>query len=140
VVAALVVSHWFIDWIVHVPDLPLTPWGGARNGLGLWRSIAATVAVEVPLFIAGTAVYVATTRARNRKGSIGFWGFIAFLLVAYVGNIGQAPPNVTAIAITALLGTAISLLWMWWFDRNRELRGFGAGESVAAASSAARRP
>ena len=140
VVAALVVSHWFIDWIVHVPDLTLTPWGASRNGLGLWRSIAATLAVEVPLFIAGTAVYVATTRARNRKGSIGFWGFIAFLLVAYVGNIGQAPPNVTAIAITALLGTAISLLWMWWFDRNRELRGFGAGESAAAASPTAGRP
>src|ERR1700730_11956079 len=32
--ALLVVSHWVLDAIVHRPDLPLTPWGSTRVGLG----------------------------------------------------------------------------------------------------------
>jgi hypothetical protein len=38
VIAALVLSHWLLDAIVHVPDLPLSPAGDARIGLGLWNS------------------------------------------------------------------------------------------------------
>jgi hypothetical protein len=25
--AALVISHWLLDFVTHRPDLPLTPWG-----------------------------------------------------------------------------------------------------------------
>src|SRR3954447_26978834 len=32
VIAALVVSHWALDWITHRPDLPLWP-GGPLEGL-----------------------------------------------------------------------------------------------------------
>ena len=35
VLAALVVSHWLLDLLVHLPDLPLSPGGAARLGLGL---------------------------------------------------------------------------------------------------------
>ena len=120
--AALVLSHWVLDWITHRPDLPLAPGTAAHYGLGLWRSVVWTVVVEGALFIAGLALYVAATRARNRKGSVGLWGFVAFLLLAYVGNLGSVPPSVAAIAVTALIGTALSLVWIWWFDRNREPR------------------
>ena len=50
------------------------------------------------------------------------WAFVAFLLLAYLGNLGQVPPGVTAVAVVGLLGSAISLLWIWWFDRNRDVR------------------
>ena len=43
---AIVVSHWFLDWIVHRPDLPLYPGEAARHGLGLWNSMPATMAIE----------------------------------------------------------------------------------------------
>ena len=35
VIGFAVVSHWALDLVVHVPDLPLYP-GGTRVGLGLW--------------------------------------------------------------------------------------------------------
>ena len=41
VIAALVVSHWFLDLVVHRPDLPLAPGHEARLGLGLWNSLPA---------------------------------------------------------------------------------------------------
>ena len=35
VVGLLVVSHWVLDFVTHVPDMPLYP-GGPKVGLGLW--------------------------------------------------------------------------------------------------------
>src|SRR4029079_10469768 len=36
VVAALVISHWVLDFITHRPDMPLFPGGGPKLGLSLW--------------------------------------------------------------------------------------------------------
>src|SRR5690348_3794954 len=47
IVGLLVPSHWLLDVVVHVPDLPLYPGGSARLGFGLWRNPAATAAVEL---------------------------------------------------------------------------------------------
>ena len=34
----LVLSHWILDLIVHIPDLPLYPGESPKVGLGLWNS------------------------------------------------------------------------------------------------------
>lgn len=122
VAAGLVLSHWVLDWVTHRPDLQFAPGVDARTGLGLWSSVPATVIVEGALFAAGLGVYLSTTRARNRKGSIGLWAFVAFLVLAYAGNLGQVPPGPTAIAAVGLLGGFVLLVWAWWLDRNREVR------------------
>lgn len=44
-----VVSHWFLDLVVHRPDLPLYP-GSAKFGFGAWNSIPATLLIESVLF------------------------------------------------------------------------------------------
>jgi hypothetical protein len=113
----------------------LAPGAGARAGLGLWSSVPATLAVEGALFVAGLGLYLATTRARNRKGTIGLWAFVAFLLLGYLGSLGQVPPGVTVVAVTGLAASAISIPWIWWFDRNREaVRGdLGTGPGPAGA-------
>ena len=120
VIAALVVSHWALDWITHAPDMPLWP-GGPRVGLGLWNFPSATMAVEILMFTAGVAVYGSSTRARDKIGSIGFWSFALFLLAFYIFDSfsGSAPPSVTAIWVSALIATAVVLLWAGWFDRHR---------------------
>jgi len=43
----LVVSHWVLDWVSHVPDMPLYPGGAWRVGLGLWNWPAVTIGVEL---------------------------------------------------------------------------------------------
>ena len=120
VVGALVVSHWVLDWITHRPDLQLAPGLAPRVGLGLWTSAAATIAVEGLLFVAGLAAYARTTRPRDRAGTWGFWGFVAFLLVAYASTLaGGTPPSPRVVAASALIGWAL-ILWIAWFDRHRE--------------------
>jgi hypothetical protein len=122
VVAALVVSHWLLDVIVHVPDLPLSPGGGTMVGLGLWQSKAATMAVEVPIFALGVWLYVRSTRAKDKVGAYGLVGLVGFLALIYVGNLfGDPPPSVTAIA---WVGHAQWLLvaWAYWVDAHRYTR------------------
>ena len=121
VLGLLVVSHWVLDWITHRPDMPLWP-RGPKVGLGLWNSVAGTMVVEIALFVAGVVIYARATRARDRVGSIGFWSLVLLLLGFYLFDSisGAPPPSVTAIWISALIATAIILVWAGWVDRHRD--------------------
>src|SRR5258705_8929028 len=118
VVAALVVSHWVLDWVTHRPDLPLYP-GSAKVGLGLWNSVPATVVVESAMFAVGVWLYARATRATDVIGRRAFAAFVGFLLAAYAANLGPPPPSITALVIAAIAGAAVIILWAWWFDRHR---------------------
>jgi hypothetical protein len=79
--------------------MPLYP-GGAKVGLGLWNSVAATVAIEVVMYGAGLWIYLRATRPRDAIGPWGLLSLAIFLLVAYAANLaGPPPPSVTAIWI-----------------------------------------
>ena len=91
VIAGLVVSHWFLDFITHRPDMPIYP-GGPKIGLGLWNSVAVTTAIEVPMFLAGVWLYARSTRARDGVGRWAFVSLMAALLLIYVANIFSPPP------------------------------------------------
>src|ERR1044071_10418696 len=82
-VAALVVSHWLLDWITHRPDMPVYP-GGAKLGLGLWNSVAATITVETVMFVAGVLVYARMTQPRDAIGRNGLPAFAWFLLLSHL--------------------------------------------------------
>lgn len=119
-IAALVVSHWVLDWVVHRPDLPLFPGDPGRHGLGLWNSVPASLAVEFGLFGAGIVIYLRSTRPRDRTGTYAFWALVAVLVASYLGAaFGPLPPSAEAVAWTGLIGYAM-VAWGWWIDRHRE--------------------
>ena len=120
VIVALVVSHWVLDYVTHRPDMPLYP-GGPKLGLGLWNSVPATVAVEVPLYLVGLWVYRSATRARDTIGRWAFALLAATLLIMYAGNLmSPPPPSVTAIWSVSIVGGLLFLAWAWWADRHRD--------------------
>jgi len=121
-IAALVVSHWVLDWVSHGPDMPLTLHGAARVGLGLWNSIPATVAVESLLLAGGVWVYARSTRARDRIGSAGLWSLVAFLVVVSAANLMGPPPASPAGLAWAAESMWLIVLWGFWIDRHREPR------------------
>ena len=113
------VSHWVLDWITHRPDMPLTPWGTVKLGLGLWNSRPATFAVEGAMFAAGVVLYATGTRSKDRVGAFAFWALVVFLLGSYLGAaFGPSPPVVRTLAWGSL---ALWLLpfWAWWIERHR---------------------
>jgi membrane-bound metal-dependent hydrolase YbcI (DUF457 family) len=120
VVGALVVSHWLLDLPMHRPDLPLWPGSSTRVGLGLWNFVAATLVIELALFAIGIAIYLRTTRARDRIGAWGLWAMLAVLVVIYLGA-SAPPPSERVLALTSL-GLWLFVPWSSWVDRHREPR------------------
>ena len=121
VLGLAVVSHWVLDFVVHRPDLPLYPGGTQLFGMGLWSSVGATLAVELPIFAVGLWLYLRATEATDAVGRWALWGLVGFLIAVYVANLfGAPPPNVTALA---WVGHAQWLLvaWGYWVDRHRRL-------------------
>jgi len=118
-----VISHWFLDLLVHRPDLPLAPEGSTRLGLGLWNSVPATLVLEIGVFSLGLYLYLRSTRAKDRTGSVALWLLVGFLGLVYAGNVfGPPPPSATAIAWA---GQAQWLLvaWAYWVDHHRTAVG-----------------
>lgn len=120
VIGVLVVSHWFLDFVTHRPDMPLYP-GSATIGLALWSSPTATIIVEFLMLLVAVAIYARTTRARDAIGRWGFWGLIALLAVSYVvSTITPTPTTQTALAIGGIIFGWVFVLFGWWVDRHRE--------------------
>lgn len=119
VVAAVVLSHWVLDFVSHGPDMPVLP-DGPYLGLGLWNSVAATVIVEGLMFAAAIGVYVTTTRAVDRVGRWSFAALIAFLSLMYaLSVVAPPPPSERALAYGGLAAWLL-VPWGYWVDRHRQ--------------------
>ena len=117
-VGAAVVSHWFLDVVVHVADLPLAGNDSPKLGLGLWRHLGLSVALELLVLAAGLALYLAR-RSRRHPARPARLALVMVILVGiYVASLlGPPPPSVTAIGV----GDIVLLLVMGalgaWADR-----------------------
>lgn len=115
--AALVLSHWILDLVVHIPDLPLYPGDSIKVGFGLWNSMVLTILTEGLLFVTGTVLYVKAKVLSGQRVTWKFWSIILFLVVIQFMNLtGPPPPGVYAIAWAGQLQW-LFIPWAWWADR-----------------------
>lgn len=127
-VGALVPSHWILDWIAHRPDMPIYP-GGPKFGLGMWYSVPLTLGVEYALYAAGIALYLTSTRAKDKTGTWAFWSLALLLAVFFPLPLFEPPPpSVKAVAWGAI-GMWLTVPWAAWADRHR---GTAPGKSAAS--------
>lgn len=119
VIGTLVLSHWVLDWLVHVPDLPLSPFTTEKAGLGLWQYKLVALGLELLFFGTAVALYLRATMPNNRKGTLVTWSLIIFLVLIQLLNAFGPPP--TAVEPIAYVGLSQWLLvaWAWWADANR---------------------
>jgi hypothetical protein len=120
-VGSLVPTHWLLDFIAHRPDLPIYP-GSTKYGLGMWNSVPLTILAEYLVFVAGIAIYIGVTRAKDRTGNLSLWSLLALLSVIYLGSVfGPPPPTVRLLAESAL-AIWLTVPWAAWADRHRQPR------------------
>jgi membrane-bound metal-dependent hydrolase YbcI (DUF457 family) len=118
--AALVLSHWVLDFISHGPDMPIGL-HGPTLGLGLWYSVPATLIVEFGLLALGAWAYASVTRPRDRTGCWALWIYVTTLGALYAASVaGPPPPSVRAIEISGVLGW-LFIGWAYWIDRHRAI-------------------
>ncbi|GAA4426547.1 hypothetical protein GCM10023188_08730 [Pontibacter saemangeumensis] len=119
VLGLLVISHWFLDLVVHVPDLPLWPGNSPVVGLGLWHSLPGTLLVEGLLFIGGIWLYLRARPAVSKAKTYALWALVVFLVLVYAANVfGPPPTDITAVAWAGQLQW-ILVLWGYWADRKK---------------------
>jgi len=118
--ALVVVSHWFTDLLVHIPDLTLlgTP---PKLGLGLWNQPAIAMPLEIALI--GGALFYYKVRTRAPAGDIRFWILVALLTVAQaIDWFGPKEPVYSlAIPATMLGAYAVLALTAAWAGANRQI-------------------
>ena len=123
--AAVVLSHWFIDLLVHRPDLTLA---GAPPafGFGLWNYPAIEIPLELLFAFGGLWFFVSRTTA---IGAAGRWSpvVLAIGMAALQAVNWLTPQPATVIdpapASTGVLGLfayAVLTLLAWWVARTRQ--------------------
>jgi hypothetical protein len=123
-VGLVVLSHWFLDALVHRPDLPLASGSDVKIGFGLWNSVPGTLLVEIALFALGLGFYGAGSRPVDRVGRYGLWALVVLLFIAYTSTaFGPPPPNATTVAWAGLGGGVLTVALGYWIDRHRSAKG-----------------
>lgn len=118
-VGLAVFSHFWLDTLVHVPDLTIAGEGTTALGLGLWQSLPATLAAELLVLIAGIAVYAARGSRRHPVRPGRLTGLVVVLVAVYLANLfGPTPTDVTTIAVAAIVGLLLLAAFAGWVDRR----------------------
>lgn len=120
VIGLLVLSHWVLDVITHRPDMPITPGDSTRIGFGLWNYPVLAAGLELLLFALGVWLYAGSSKAKNRKGSLGFWALVVFLLAVYAANIFSPPPPSSMAVAWSAQALWLLVAWGFWVDHHRE--------------------
>lgn len=116
--ALVVVSHWFIDLIVHIPDLTLYGMP-PKFGLGLWNHPLIAMPLEI-LLIGGAFLYY-MRRTEAPGGNRRLWVLAALLAFAQaVDWFGPKEPAYSlAVPATMLFAYALLAGTAAWAGANR---------------------
>jgi hypothetical protein len=114
-----IVSHYPLDLLVHVPDLPVFGQDSTKLGLGLWNNPAATLLLELATLAAGMAVYVIFRSRRHPVRAGRLAGLVLLLVALYLGSFyGPPPTSVTLLAVVDIIGLMLLAGFASWVDRR----------------------
>lgn len=115
IVGLAVFSHWVLDLLVHVHDLPL--WDNtAKVGFGLWNAPAIELPLE-GLLLLGAILWCYRDHLSRAIGTFVF-GVIMVALQIYF-FFAPPPPSDKAIAVTAFGSYIVLALVIWWLQDRK---------------------
>jgi hypothetical protein len=100
-VAAVVTSHWFLDLVVHRPDLTLAG-GESRLGFALWNQPLAAYALEVVLVVASVAAAMRTCVSSQSSRRAWLALGLGLVVMQTSASFGPAPASLTGIVLSTL--------------------------------------
>jgi hypothetical protein len=117
--ALAVFSHFVLDLLVHVPDLPVIGQASPKLGLGLWRHMPVAVLLEVLLAVFGLVIYLrAIPLSRARAFIVGAIVVVTAVLTAAGPYIAGPPPGTAVLAVSSL-ATLLLVVLVGFFIEGR---------------------
>jgi len=111
-VGLAVISHWFLDALVHTPDMAVTLDMRSAVGLGLWMRPLLEWAVETGIIVLGWALLRPSTAGRARKRLDILVGALV-VLQALATFVIPTPTSVIAMGASGLAVFA-GATWLAW--------------------------
>ena len=112
---AVVVSHWFLDLLVHVPDLTLAG-SPPKLGFGLWNYPMLEIPLELAITFGALWLYVRAKRPAPLRVAV-LAGVL--LLLQAVNWFGPVEPEVTTgTSLLAFFAYGLATLAAWWMGKS----------------------
>lgn len=121
VVAATVLSHFFLDVIVHRADLPLFGGNSYKFGMGLWNYVITSSLVEILTLVIGLWLYLKSTKGITFGGKYGMIIFTVFLVIMQMASLFMPPPpDIRGFAIFGFVYQLLMIGVVSWLDKKRK--------------------
>lgn len=115
VVAAVVISHWFCDLLMHRPDLTLYGYP-PKLGLQLWNYPLASHLLELVLLAAAVFWLMAAQATVQRRNTLIVAGVL--LVSQLYAALFPPPPTIALMCVTLLLSWAAYPALAAWLDQR----------------------
>ncbi len=123
VVAAVVLSHFILDGLVHVAGLPVAGEHSPKFGLGLWNYMPLELTLETLMAVAGVVLYLKT--AGGAASAWSRWGIPIFMALLTALTWTQLsitkPPDPAQLLSSWIAGPLLFGTVVYALDRKRAL-------------------
>jgi hypothetical protein len=123
IIAAAVACHWFLDLLVHVPDLPILFSEDWKFGFGLWNMPLLVIAIETLMLTFALLIYRSTIRAGVQVNQY-ILGILCVIFYAFALHtlFVTLPVNSSQEAAITALVVFLAIPLIAWFAETREAR------------------
>ena len=120
-VALSVLSHWFLDLLVHSPDLPLIQ-GDPKYGFGLWQNKHMAFSAEIGLLVVAWCYYSFKEGAVSKTRRFFMVLFLFFLIAVNALNyyVLPASEDIQELTVSALAAYLLLALFAQAFEIRRK--------------------
>ncbi|MCB0110662.1 MAG: hypothetical protein KDE53_32310 [Caldilineaceae bacterium] len=120
VIGLAVFSHFLLDWIVHVPEMPLLGANSPKLGLGLWNHLTMALIFEALLALIGLVIYLGVVKPTRRVTRYGVPLLMVVVTLATVSGqaLNDTPPPSTGAALSWIIQPILLGGIAYWLDRK----------------------
>lgn len=123
-VGAAVLSHWLLDALVHVPEIPLIGESSPKVGLGLWQHMALALGIESLVLLVGLWMFLSGAPiSRGRRWGMGILGMFVLASTIFGMTVAPAPPSIRVVAASSLVTIIVVTALTTWFGAVRPAKG-----------------
>lgn len=117
-VAVAVFSHWLLDALVHVPELPLMGEGSVKVGLAFWQNMPVALTAEAVIVVAGLCLFLpGSSLSRARRLSLTALSLLILGFTVVGMTVAPPPPSVLTMAGISLVTLLVVCVLICWLGR-----------------------